>query len=69
MKILAHGHLLETGLSSVTPWTASTQTFSTLVLSVDTSSEQEVMDDVHNLNSLVNDLSFGVLLQPTPPYP
>ena len=37
MKILAHGLLLETGLSSVTPWTASTMTFSTLVLSVDTS--------------------------------
>ena len=32
--------------------------------SADTSSEQEVVDNLCYLNDLVNDLSFGVLIQP-----
>ena len=32
--------------------------------SANTSSEQEVVDDLRYLNDLVNDLSFSVLIQP-----
>ena len=66
MKILAHGHLLETVSNTMD---SINDNLSTLVLSVDISSEQEVMDNMHYLNSLVDDLSFGVSLQLTPPYP